>query len=178
MVGDQGFKGLGNSNIKIQEDLTVEEELIELDSGRGHLTVIKVIDDDKVAIGFSEGDVVIQNLETLEVLRSYSEHSSAITCLEVSTLVDTKGQKVDVLLSGGSQSECCLLIYDIYGGTVLGKLEGHRNLISAIRDLNDGRTVVTGSFDTSILFWDLKRHSKSVLTLDEHNAPVLALDYN
>lgn len=140
--------------------------------------MIKVIDDYRVAIGFSSGDVVIQHLESLEVLDSYKRHSSAITCLESSILLDSRGKCREVLLSGGSEKECSIMVYNLEEKKAITRLTGHQNLVSAVRDLRDGRTIVTASFDTQISFWDLKGDFRCILLLEEHRSPVLALDFN
>jgi WD40 repeat protein len=65
--------------------------------------------------------------------------------------------------SGGTIS-----LWDALTGRPLGRLEGHRSAVRCAAFTPDGKTLITGSDDTTILFWDitsfLKRDQASTLS--------------
>jgi hypothetical protein len=73
-----------------------------------------------------------------------------------------------LLAGGGYHPNACL--FDVPAGAAIGELEGHGGSIHALQFSADGRSLLTGSSDTSALLWDLTgltpRERKQLSKLD------------
>jgi WD40 repeat protein len=63
-----------------------------------------------------------------------------------------------ILLTGGSETECSVLVWDLVANEPLKRLSGHDHLISSIIDLGDGASIATASFDSKVAIWDLSEN--------------------
>ena len=60
----------------------------------------------------------------------------------------------------GSNKDSVVHFVDVFSGKVLGKLEGHRDRIGSVAFAPDGKTLVSTSFDTTALIWDVSRFTQ------------------
>ena len=90
------------------------------------------------------------NGEKVATLRG---HNSAICCLSMVTA--TNGE---TYLASGSDHGCsALMLWDTKSWTVYSKVVAHTAAVTAIVDLEDGKNLVTGSYDKKI---NLFSHAK------------------
>lgn len=52
-----------------------------------------------------------------------------------------------------SENDSSVFIYDVTSGSIVGKLDGHRNIVKDVCCSRIGRLVATASFDRSIIIW-------------------------
>ena len=117
----------------------------------------------------------------------YRLHSSSINSMEVvfinfkDTATNLKLRTVGlrkVLMTGGSESECSIIVWDLEHRKALKKLSGHKHQISCIVDLKDFAHVASSSFDSRVAIWDISNGFSCKKILDCKNSPILSLNYN
>ena len=138
-------------------------------------TVIKLVDSQTFAVGFSDGSLGFYNLDNFaQILTSY-KHKVPITCLET---LEFKSDKL-FLLSGSSEEESSIIVWDCNNNfKAIKRQRGHDKMISSIRDLQDNGTVATASFDGKIVFWDFTNNFNNVQILDDNTGPVTCQDFS
>lgn len=155
--------------------------IINIEEGEGCITVVKLLNDDFCAIGFTSGDLIFYDLRNFQCLSGHREHNSAISTMEMAE-VSMKGklgvESKNILLTGGSETESSILVWDIKTQRPLKKLSGHENLISSIIDLQDSASIATASFDCKVAIWDLSQNFNCIQLLEEPTSPLLCLDFN
>lgn len=154
---------------------------LNINEGEGSITVVKLIDNERCAIGFTSGDLVFYDLENYKALCGHREHTGAISTMEIAeicfkTKVGMQNKKI--LLTGGSENECSVLVWDLLANEPLKRLSGHEHLISSIIDLGDGATIATASFDCKVAIWDVSENFNCIQLLEEPASPILCLDFN
>ena len=160
-----------------------KKQLIKLsvEQGEGSVTVVKLIDESSCAVGFTSGDLIFYDLKNYRSLYGHKEHKSAISSIEVAVIglkTHLGMQSKKILLTGGSEHECSILVWNIETMKPLKRLSGHEHLISSIVDLGDSASIATSSFDSKIAIWDLSENFSCVQLLDEIYSPILCLDFN
>lgn len=175
------LKNPPESNEVETEHVINSTEIINLEQSEGMITALKLIQDSYIAIAFSTGLLTLFNITENSFIWSSKEHKGPISAMEVAniTLDSTQGiQSKKVLLTGGSEEECSILVWDIETSQLLKKLSGHSHLISSIIDLNDNSSIATGSFDSKIAIWDLSDSFNCIQLLEESSSPILSLDFS
>lgn len=170
-----------------------------LRKAEGTITTIKRIgstkNSGKVAIGFTSGDLLFTDLNqcfkpefngvSLKE-ECYKVHTSSINSMEVSMInfkksSSSKSKEVDprkILLTGGSESECSIIVWDLDDRKALKRLSGHKHQISCIVDLKDFSHVASASFDGRVAIWDISKNFACKKLLECHSSPILNLHYN
>lgn len=156
---------------------------LKIEVGEGEITTLFAIDDRILTISFSSGDLIFYDLQKNQPICCIREHSTAISTMEVAYIKMKNPENGNfelkrILLTGGSEPENLVIAWDIDSLKPLKRLSGHSHLISSIRDLGDEATLATASFDSRVAFWDLREQFKCIQLLEEHDSPVLCLDYN
>lgn len=173
---DQPPEGFSNSNPH-----KIEKMRIDVLEGEGCITVVKIVEDEICAIGYTSGDLIFYNLADYHCISGHREHNSAISTMEVAELA-MRGkngiQSRSILLTGGSENESSILVWDLETHKPLKRLSGHENLISSIIDMKDSASIATASFDCKVAIWDLSQNFNCIQLLEEPNSPLLCLDYN
>ena len=177
------FESFSAENESHRLRTTSEKEVlhISIGEGEGRVTVVKMVDNEQVAVGFTSGDLIFFNLDKLEPDYGHREHQSSITTIEVASIsmLNKDGSRVlrRVLLTGGSDEECSILVWDLESNLPMKRLSGHSHLISSIIDLGDSSTIVVGSFDSKISFWDLSEQFSCIQLLADTKSPILTMEY-
>jgi len=60
----------------------------------------------------------------------------------------------DILFAGGTGKQ--LRVWDLRSGEELGKFSGHKGAINCIIISSDGKSVITGSDDSSFNVWEVQ----------------------
>ena len=122
---------------------------------RGQPTCLKLLSDDSIALGFTTGEVVIFSLQNYKPQYGFNELNSPVCCLET---IFTPNK---YLICGGGKSDPTLIIWDFENSRGIRRLSGHKDLISSVIDISDGRHIMTGSFDSKIVIWEIEESFKS-----------------
>lgn len=190
-----------NNKIEQTHDIAPKNRFnFALRKAEGTITTIQKIgsteSSGKVAIGFTSGDLIFTDINQIlkpefqgESLKEevYRLHSSSINSMAVvfinfkNTAANLKLRTVGlrkVLMTGGSESECSIIVWDLENRKALKRLSGHKHQISCIVDLKDFTHVASSSFDSRIAIWDISNGFSCKKILDCRNSPVLSLNYN
>lgn len=155
---------------------------VALNSCEGAITVIKIIKETILAVGYSSGEIGFYSLtDNFKLLSKSQEHKGSITALESGDFGfnGQSGMKNrQVLLSGGNEKDKGIVVWDIASFQPIKKMAGHKHMITSIIDLQDSATIVTGSMDSTISFWDLRNGGDCIQILEDLRFPVIVMEYD
>ncbi len=114
-----------------------------------------------------EGNVIVWNLRTRQVLRTLQGHTAGVTTVDV----DAEGT---LAVSGGRDK--VLHVWDLESGLPTAKLAGHKGWIFAARLAPDGEHILSGGIDTTIRLWH-RDEPKPLRTLKGHEDAVNAISF-
>lgn len=155
--------------------------LLEVDQTEGMITALKLVDNENLAISFSTGCLCLYRINDQMVVWSSKQHSGPISSIEVTDISFNTRKGLEfkrVILTGGSEDECSILVWDAETSEVLKKLSGHSHLVSGIIGLGDNACIATGSFDSKIAIWDLTNSFNCIQLLEQARTPILCMDFN
>ena len=69
------------------------------------------------------------------------------------------------------------ILWDVVGGKVAQRFQGHRDAIYAVALSDNGKRVATGSYDRQIIVWDTES-GEQLRTLKGHNGAIYDLDFS
>ena len=103
--------------------------------------------DNVLVSGSGDSSMCIWSLQTGEILQRVNIHQSGVACLQYNGRF---------IVSGSTDNSA--KIYDVDQHAEIACLEGHTNLIRSVQavfgDNAEVKTIVTGSYDGSIRFWE------------------------
>lgn len=150
-------------------DLRREAKVLTLDGEvRGTVGVLEPrpaasgsLDNTHLAVGYSEGSVVVFDLMTGEPLK-FSGHRGGVSSL----CWDPQGMRV---ASGSEDGE--LVVWDVVSERGVVRLRGHKGKVTRVRFLQTRNVLASSCRDTFIKLWDLTTHH-CFRTLAGHRAEV------
>jgi len=102
--------------------------------------------DDVLVSGAGDSTICIWSVKTGEVLQRIAIHQSGVKCLQYNGCF---------IVSGSTDNS--VKIYDVEEQVAIARLQGHANIISSIHvrhnDNGEVESVISGSYDGSIRFW-------------------------
>ncbi|CAG9323269.1 unnamed protein product [Blepharisma stoltei] len=131
----------------------------EITSSNSHL----IVSSNDWIFTSSNESVLIWSAKRLELIKSLSQGPDIITSLALSTNS----------LSAGFRNGT-ILVWSLSSWEILHKFEGHESAVSALTYSSDGLTLYSGSYDTSIIVWDLVADAASV-RLQGHKDSITSL---
>ena len=158
-------------------------ENVVLNKCRGAITVIKIIKETILAVGYSSGEVSFYSLTGgFRFLSKFQEHTSSVSAMESGELCMNLGNGVsnkEVLLTGGNEKDKTVVVWDVNTFQPIQKLKGHEHMVTCIVDLRDFATVVTGSMDSKVAFWDLRGQEPACIQiLEDMKFPIVVMEYD
>ncbi len=143
----------GNKLLKKEIKLSSEPRRINI-SGNGRYLVT----------GHAKGKIMIWEFDTNKFVGEFSLSKKTII-----NLLFFKNN--DQIIVSDTDKKGEIIIFDIKSKTIIHKLKAHNHRVRAISLTNDGKMMVTGSYDKLVKLWDFK--SKRLLsTLEGHNSKV------
>src|SRR6476661_7958818 len=116
--------------------------------------------DDKTFASNSSGNCSkLWNLDTGELIRTFSGHSNEVYCVAINPTRK-------ILASGSSDKQ--IKLWNLENGQEISTLKGHSGLIRSLAFSPDGETLVSGSSDHTIRLWNLKI-KQEICTLTGHS---------
>lgn len=110
---------------------------------------IYFVNDKFIATGSKDKTINIYSIDGKKVT-TLRGHEASICCL--SSIRNING---DVFLASGSDFGCSsLILWDIRSWTISKKIQSHTAAVTAIVDLEDGRHLVTGSYDKKMILFN------------------------
>jgi WD40 repeat protein len=106
----------------------------------------KIIDSDRICIGYADGTINYWNLQRMEVEHTMTGNTSLVSCLEVSG----SGQ---YLFSGSKDGS--VRQWDLSTGEYAVGFIGHTNEIIYIRELPGQNKIITASWDHTLRVWEM-----------------------
>ncbi|XP_045126628.1 WD repeat-containing protein 3-like isoform X2 [Portunus trituberculatus] len=150
-------------------DLRRETKVLTLDGEvRGTVTMVEPrpaapgsLDNTHLAVGYSEGTVVVFDLMSGEPLK-FTGHKGGVSSL----CWDPQGMRV---ASGSEDGE--LVVWDVVSERGMVRLRGHKGKVTRVRFMQTRNVLVSSCRDTFIKLWDLTTHH-CFRTLAGHRAEV------
>ncbi len=85
----------------------------------------------------------------------------------------------EVLLTGGNEKDKTVVVWDVNTFQPIQKLKGHEHMVTCIVDLRDFATIVTGSMDSKLAFWDLRGQEPACIQiLDDMRFPIVVMEFD
>lgn len=151
---------------------------LKIEDLKTSITCMKIIEERKIALGCVNGFLYFFDLKTQQIRSCFAEHTSAVSVLEICEFKADEKESSPLLLSGSASPECCIIIWDLKKNFPAKRLTGHEAGISAIQPLFNKSTVVVSSYDGTLSIWELGFSFEQVQLLDQHNSPILCVDYS
>lgn len=108
------------------------------------------------------------------------ERQGGVTCLQVGSTKNDKGEEVEFLISGGRDNK--VITWDLHErkatdddpewGTKRKVLSGHSHFVNDLALSLDSKYALSASWDKTIRLWDLQR-GETVETFVDHSKDVL-----
>jgi len=157
---------------------------VDTPSTQGTVTVLKIIEEKTVVAGYSNGDLLFFDVSTNYVpICAFNVHQGAVCTLELAYLEYSSSEEgvnknCLMLFSASVGPDCSIAVWDAHSYELLRRLSGHDSMVTAIRDLGDGSTVVTASTDSKIAVWNTSNSFECTKLFEENHSAVYCLDYN
>ena len=126
-----------------------------------------------MAVGSKDGIINIYEISSGQRLANLRGHKASICRLAI---VNHAGKK---LLASGSDHGCSsIVLWDTTTWNMRMRIESHKAAVTAIVDLQDGRGLVSGSYDKTINVYSLANDGKLAYSLPANKTSVTALLLN
>ncbi|MGW8180431.1 MAG: WD40 repeat domain-containing protein, partial [bacterium] len=116
-------------------------------------------DGTRLLLGLKDFSLVLLDVENGEVIQTLAGHSSPIMKVALSpnglTAISGSGPN-DFENDPPPGSDLSMRLWDLATGEEIRRFEGHNHTIFDLTFRADGRTAVTGSWDGSLILWDLE----------------------
>jgi WD40 repeat protein len=109
-------------------------------------------DDAYLLTGGADSNIILWDAETGESIQTFSEHSVGVTSVAFNPV------EPNIFASGSHDQN--IIIWDRQSGDVIGTLTGHTNQISDIAFSVDGQTLLSGSWDDTLILWNVDSSSE------------------
>ena len=155
----------------------------KLFGGEGAVSVIKVVDETVLAVGYCSGETVFYSMADFKVLSKSKEHTGSISAMESGKLCLPDGggmiSNYDVLMTGGNEADQTIVVWDMSNFTPMKRLRGHNHMITAIVDLGDYGTIMTGAMDAQLAFWDMRQDEPTCIqTIEDLAFPITVVKFD
>ena len=155
----------------------------KLFGGEGAVSAIKVVDETVLAVGYCSGETVFYSMADFKVLSKSKEHTGSISAMESGKLClpDSGGRisNYDVLMTGGNEADQTIVVWDMSNFTPMKRLRGHNHMITAIVDLGDCGTIMTGAMDAQLAFWDMRQDEPTCIqTIEDLAFPITVVKFD
>lgn len=126
-----------------------------------------------IAVGSKDGVITIYDSLSGQKMANLRGHKASICKL---ALVNNNGKRY---LASGSDHGCSsIVLWDINTWNIRMKMEYHKAAVTAIVDLQDNRSLISGSYDKSINVYNLNDEGKMLFNLPANRASVTAVLMN
>ncbi|RPI98380.1 MAG: WD40 repeat domain-containing protein, partial [Chloroflexi bacterium] len=154
--------GLSSADASVRAwDVETGEEIGLFDAGdEGHqgpvMSLAISADGHYAATGDANGVIILWEISTGDLMRRMESPGDWVNALaftpDGSLLVSGLGKPST---GGSAPTSTFAAIWDVQTGERVRNLVGHTNVVSAIAVSRDGRSILTGSADSSVRLWDL-----------------------
>jgi len=138
------------------------------------LLCLLAVSDDLVAIGSKDSTISLWQLSSKSRIAVLEGHKGSIC-----SLASSKSIKNCYLFSGSDHEDGSIIVWDLQNlnrlnDCMVTRLMGHNAAVVALLSLNDGQTLISGSYDKEIVIWNIYS-GKIVQKLAGHNSSITAL---
>lgn len=146
------------------------EQLVDINKNDTNdiITSVRFMDDGThIAIGTSDNDIQLWNIESKKQIRTMKGHSSRISSLAWNTHILTSGSR-----------DTNIFHHDVrIAKHHFDTLIGHDLEVCNVKWNLQGTLLASGSNDNKCLIWDLKNTSKPILSFNDSCAAIKAIDW-
>eukprot|EP01084_Bolivina_argentea_P124554 220703_1 len=130
------------------------KQTVCLKDSKGSIYALTCTSDGEYIIsGGMDKTIRLYNPHKSLLIKEYKAHGYDIQCIKIEN-----NTKSTFASCGGDKS---IFIWDINTGKILRKLWGHSQRINCLAFNQQNNIIVSGSFDQTVLFYDLKSYNKS-----------------
>lgn len=123
-----------------------------------------------IAVGSKDGVITIYDTNTGQKIANLRGHKSSICKLAI---VSNNGKKY---LASGSDHGCsAIVLWDISTWNMRMRIEYHKAAVTAILDLQDNRSLISGSYDKTINVYNINNEGKILFNLPINRTSVTAV---
>lgn len=157
---------------------------VQLTGCSGSITVIKIVRETDLAVGYSTGELALYSINDDFKLKSKGkEHFGSISALESGNLnVDEGGsglKNLEVIMTGGNEADKTVVVWDAFTLQPLKRLNGHQHMVTSIVDIGDSATFVTSSMDGQIAFWNMRNpEPECIQILEDLRFPIITMKFD
>lgn len=124
----------------------------------------------QIAVGSKDGIITVYDANNQQKIANLRAHKASICKL---ALVNNNGKKY---LASGSDHGCSsIVLWDTNSWNMRMKIEYHKAAVTAIVDLQDNRSLVSGSYDKNINVYNLNDEGKMLFNLPVNKTSVTAV---
>lgn len=124
-------------------------------------------------MGGKDGVINVYEIKTGKKIANMKGHRASICKLAI---VVNKNKKY--LASGSDQGCSSIVLWDTVSWNMSMRIEGHKGAVTAIVDLQDNRSLISGSYDKSINIYNLNDEGKIIYNLPSNGTSVTAILLN
>lgn len=139
------------------------------------LLCLIAVTDDLIAVGSKDNTISLWRLSTREKIGVLEGHKGSIC-----SLAALKTAKNCYLFSGSDHEDGSIIVWDLLDlknldDCLVNRLIGHNAAVVALLSLQDGQTIISGSYDKEILIWNIYS-GKTIQRLAGHNSSITSLN--
>lgn len=139
------------------------------------LLCLIAITNDIIAVGSKDCSISLWKISSQSKINILEGHQGSICSLSMMKTINSS-----YLISGSDHEDGSILLWDVQkalngvSNPIVSKLIGHNAAVVALLSLNDGQTVISGSYDKEILIWNINT-GKSIQKLTGHTSSITSL---
>ena len=185
----RGFDSASDENSNKTEEEVDEEageflQHVQLTGCSGSITVIKIVKETDLAVGFSTGELALYSMaDDFKLKFKAKEHLGSISALESGNLTIEEGgtgfRNMDVIMTGGNETDKTVVVWDASTFQPLKRLNGHQHMVTSIVDIGDSATFVTSSMDGQIAFWNMRSaEPECIQIVEDLRFPIITMKFD
>lgn len=133
--------------------------------------ILRLIEEENyMVIGYDDGSLMLYSLDGYKAVEGYKICNSEITVLEVGYRNNA------IVLYISSLEDHNIEVFDIRKREIIRRLEGHEDVITAIKEIEETGMLLTCSRDRRLVIWN--RDYECVRVIEDNRGGITCMEYN
>ena len=154
--------------LTVHNVITGEAKRIVRNKDSSVISMTMMSDTSKLIVGGDDQTVELWDLETEQLIRSYTGHAAPVSALDLSG---------DGSVIAAASWDGDILIWNVETGKQIQSIEAHDGTVGTIALSHNGRQIVSGGDDAIVKLWDTQS-GRQIGALERHPGPITSLDLN